>query len=245
MQDLNTILRVINEQCLTSNGTDFDVRNLYLTFSWKKRFSGKRFLFVTQWVYDETDHNDEIKQTEKLLKKLPDGITYTKTDDITQKLPEKAEWGHTVCEWHSTSFVIHVSASYSQAIIRQNNGRKIVVTGNFDKRTMQEAEAFKIRVLSYHSDILDPLFKNGLSQSLTLTNEGFTDFDGRGYNLSAVNMKPLQNEAQRLGLMLAIGEFGEKMIPENEIWFIYSYSSSSICISKHQIQPQVPELNEW
>lgn len=245
MQTFNTILKVINEQCITNNGSDFDVRNLYLTFSWVKKYTGKRFLFVTQWVYEKTEYNDEIRQTEKLLAKLPDGITYTKTDTVTQKLPEKAEQYHTVYERHSTTFLIHVSASYSQSIMRQNNGRKVIVTGNFDKKTMQEADAFKNRVLSSHRDILDTLFRNGFSQSLCLTNEGFTDYDCRGYSLSAVNMKPLQNEAQRLGLMLALGEFGEKMLPENEIWFIDSFSSDSICISRHPIQSQVHSLNEW
>lgn len=246
MQNLNTILKFINKQCFINNGAAFDVQNLYLTFSWTKKYTGKRFLFATQWICEKTENNDGIKQTEKLLAKLPDGITYTKTDTVTQRLPEKAEQYHTVYEWHSTTFSMHVSASYSQAIIRQNIGRKVVVTGIFDKKTMQEADVFKKRILSSHRDILDPLFKNGFSQSLALTNDGFTDYDCRGYSLSAVNMKPLQSEAQRLGLLLALGEFGEEMIPENEIWFIEDCPiNDSISISKCQIHSQVSSLNDW
>lgn len=240
----NEILNLIKRECFEHNGSSFDARDQYLTFCWSKEYTGKKFLFSTKWIYQGTKDKEKIKQAEKILLKLPTGITYTRNDIITEKLPEKASEYMSKYERFTTTFSIHVSAEYSQNVVNQNNGRRIVIIDNFDKQTMENADAFKNLVLTKHSEILEPLFLNGFSKLPCLTNSGFTDYDCRGYSLQSVNMKPLQNESQRLGLMLALGEYGEKFIPNNEYWFIDGHSSDSINISRSQIR-YTPHLNDW
>lgn len=64
------------------------------------------------------------------------------------------------------------------------------------------------------------------SSHFVLTKEGFknlqhSDDDWDYFYFDKVNMKPLQTEEQMLGLMLAICEYSESKIPEDEVWIIY------------------------
>lgn len=247
MQSLDTILKAIKMQCFINNGSAFDVNglSLNLTYSWQKKYCGKKFFFSCHWVYEGVTGIEECHKMKKLLSKLPNGISFTSSDSITQKLPEKATQYHTIYEWHTTTFTIHVSNSYSQSIVNQNKGSKIVCIGNFDSSTMRSAVEFKKKVMTSHREILDPLLKNGFLESLSLTNNGFTDHNCHGYSLQAVNMKPLQNESQRLGLVLALGEYGEQYIPDNEICFIDNLSSDGINISRIQKKTINSNLNDW
>ena len=242
----------IIEQCFINNGYAFDAEHMYFQDDWSKKYYGKEGLFGKKWIYKETLFYDRVEQTEQVLSKLPKGISYTRTDSITQTLPEKPEaWYSTGYENYETTFQIHVSASYSQTIVRQNNGRKFVVLSKFDKKTLQDAEVFKEKVWSTHPEILEPLFTKGYSKSLILTNESFTDFDCRGISFKYVNMKPLQNESQRLGLILALAEYAEKRLSNDEIAFIKRWGDGGnsdydgIGVSIRKIKNSPTHLNDW
>lgn len=250
MQKDNYILKRIILECLRFNGSAFNLGDkFFLQFHWSKVYEAKRLLLGLRWAFENFEGGyEELKKARKLLSELPAGITYQEKDVIGQKISEQriTTFG-TAWESHVTSFTLYVPANYSQMIVNQNNGHRIVIIGYFKNSTWQEAMQFKERVLSYHSQILEPLFNSGFTRSLFLSNDGFTDFYEVDYKLQVVNMKPLQNQAQRLGLMLALRDYGEKWVPNDQIWFVDNGTRDSIYLSqKITLNRQAnSQLNEW
>lgn len=246
----NYILKRIIIECLRNNGAAFTLGDkFFLQFHWSKVYKAKRALFGMRWAFEQFNGNYEgIKEAKKLLSELPIGITYQKKDVITQKLSEqRVKPFGTAWESHVTSFSIYVPTDYSQMIVNQNNGHKIVVIGYFENNIWQDALKFKERVLSSHSQILEPLFDYGFMRGYYLTDDGFTNFDGYGYSLRNVEMQPLQNQTQILGLMLALREYGERFVPYDQIWIIDNGTRESIYFSQI-ISPNSQsnsQLNEW
>ena len=239
MITMDEIYEGIIRGCFINNGCEFDDEKICFDIYWSREKEG---LLGLKWRYEKC--YDEIKRTERLLSKLPNGITYKRTDILLRRY----ESGR---EHYVTKFEIHVSASYSKTIVRQNNGRKFVVLSKFDKKTLHDAEVFKEKVLSTHSEILESLFAEGYSTSHILTNHGFTDFDCRGISLKYVNMKPLQNESQRLGLILALAEYAEQRLSNDEIAFISRWGDGGnsdydgIGVSIRKIKTTPKYLSDW
>jgi len=226
MLTFQEIMKRIRYNCLkNNNGEAFDLNDSYsFSITWEKKYKTTRSLFGSKWVFQEAVHYDEVKKMEGELSKLPNGITYERTDVVTLKLDDSAKDFSALVdldgyEHYRTTFIIHVSAMYAQSMLDFYNGRKYVIGASVPLQIIKKAELFKNKVLSSHREILNQLFKVLLTNH-NLYNNRFEGYDGDSFSFEEIGMKPLQDESQLLGLMLALCEYGESEIPENEIWFI-------------------------
>lgn len=225
MNDTMTILdediKPIKIECLRYCGLEFEFQDtseyygLY-GFNWSESFEKKKTLFGYKLKSKGSTIPNEMIEYETKLKHLPSGITYEKRtveqDSWLDECNPSLKYVN-----YSTKFILHVSESFSQSIMQQYDGSRIVV---WNYPELETALDFKQKILSMHSNILEPLFTNGVLKNLCLTTTGFTNFDCQSYPLSKVKMKPIQSNTQLLGLMIAICEYSERYIPKNEIWSI-------------------------
>ncbi len=67
-----------------------------------------------------------------------------------------------------------------------------------------------------------------------------------GYGLKSVGMKPLPEQYQRLGLILALVEYGQQFLAQGETFVISSYSGSSgVYVKKMNEQNSSNGLKDW
>lgn len=239
-------------ECLKNKGLGFDYEDITSKkeYHWEEQYWTKKGIFRYYWELLATHIPDYMTEYENSLKSLPSGISYERQttkwkDEREEKTPEKC--GNARC-CYRTRFRIHVSEQFSRHVMEQYDGSRLVV---WDCPELKSALDFKNRVLSTHREILETLFTNGVLKSYSLTKSGFTDYDCSGYNLKQVGMKPLQDDTQCLGLMIAICECYLSQIPDDEIWFIEKTNhydgSFDIHVSKIGIPNTAAEesLSEW
>ena len=239
-------------ECLKKGGRGFDYEDIASNkdYCWQEDYFQKKSFFGYKWEFINTRIPDYMIEYENSLKRLPSGISYEKQttmykDERKERNPEKD-----ICaaRCYRTRFLIHVSEKFSQHIMQQYDGSRLVVW-NFPE--LKAALQFKTRVLSMHREILETLFTNGVLKSYSLTKSGFTDYDCSGYGLKQVGMKPLQDDTQVLGLVIAICECYLSQIPDDQIWFIEKTNhydgSFDIHVSKIRIPNIAAEesLSEW
>lgn len=264
MLSYDELLKYITKQCILHNGNAFEIDSsglLSLNFFWSEHYCAKKKLFDYCWVYERTERYDECETAERILSELPKGITYIKDTSVISKLPDITKYKYdgyndrfnVASVLYETRFKILVSELYAKKVVSVSNGSKVIIIGNFDKKTIDDALDFKKIILSSHSEIIEPLFQNGLQRlfgSCYLSNTGLADNEGRGYRLQYVNMKPLSYEYQRLGLTIAIAEYGATFLKQDELYFIDRYidhsesAQNKITITKMKCYSK-KELKDW
>ncbi|MCH5191492.1 MAG: hypothetical protein J1F23_04940 [Oscillospiraceae bacterium] len=239
------LLEQVNLNCHINNASAFEMVVLS-PISWTKKYTAKKIFFSYRWtcVDSYVDSSEKCTEAERLLSKLPKGISYVKNTTITTPLPEKVEPYHTVYEWYSTTYTVIVSEEYSKSIVQKNRDNQVVIATVFDKRTLQEADNFKNIVLNSHTEILDPLFTRGLQPYGCLTNTGFTDYD-HGYSFQTIGMKPLFGEAQRLGLAIALSNYGTPHLKSGQFYYISRFNADAIDIRIRDRASKKDVLKDW
>ena len=239
---LENILKNIKFNCFLNQGRPFDLN--IGPFTYQKKYRGTKFLFFCSWSYDSTTGDDEYNKQKQILRKLPSGISYTENTTITQELPNEPKQYHTVYEWYSSTFVIHVSESYSKKIFASNNGDRIIILSDTTTNTLKSALDFKNKIKTSFSDIIEPLFKE-MERYPTFNNNGFNDYY-HPFKFEYVNMKSLQYDYQRLGLALTLTEYGLSRLTENEMYFIDDNpKTKETCITKRTFKSPPPILRDW
>lgn len=225
MYEYDSLFKEIQINCILNSGNAFDMDSVSTVY-WHKTYRGKKFFFESYWEYVRSESAEKLKEVTDCLSKLPEGITYSERCVKTNQLPECIYPYGIATEQYITEFSIHISKDFSQKIYNKFKGNQIVILADFADETYSRALEFKNKVLSVHPEIIPPLYKNGLCRFSFLSNDGFTNFDS-GYGLALVNMKPLQYDYQRLGLALAVAEYGLNYIEHDQIYVIDTYSTNS------------------
>lgn len=237
----------IIKECLKNGGKGFEYKDSCSTkdYNWEEHFWCKKGFFRYYWGLNKTYFYDHMIEYEKELDELPCGITYEKNttickDEREEKNPKQDLWA--TC-YYKTKYTIHVSESFSQHILNQYDNSRLVV---WERPELQDALNFKDRVMRMHKKILEPLYYNGVRKGYILNKSGFSDLDCHGYSLREVEMKPLQDDIQVLGLMIAICENFLHRIPKDEIWFIEE-GYCGFCIDKMKMIDNASSelLGDW
>ncbi len=218
MIDYESIISKINMQCVAYNGSAFEMSNIIPYVYWSKKYQGKKFLFFCDWVYVESDTH--CVDVERVLRKLPKGIEYKKDTICTQALPAEAKQYYTVYERFKTTYTIVVTEEYSKKFKQDNGTKKVIVSEAFEKETLKLAQEFEKRISSDHPSVIKTLSRSFGSYGI-LSNKGF-DYDG-GTSFLSIGMKPLSCEYQRLGLALALANFGVESLKVNQFYYIERY----------------------
>lgn len=234
-------------ECFKHGERGFDFDNYYsqMEHHWDEIYENKKVLLFRYWELYKKNLPDTMIEFEQYLNSLPSGISFDKQTTVDRDKRKTKNLFARV--YYKTKYSIHVSEGFSQCIIKQYDGSRIII---WNYSELKKALQFKERVLSNHREILEPLFNNGILNKLILTKTGFTDYDCKGYGLNKVGMKPLQDGSQIMGLMIAIIENFSHLIPDDEIWCIDKWehgdSDFDMHISRFSMRPTPQEsLNEW
>ncbi len=236
------LLRRIEFECFIHFGEAFDIQEIptigTLIFEWKTNESSAFIKFRNDITYH---HTEDLIRFEKMLKQLPKGISYTRTDTLVSKEKSAFIW-----KTYHTQLVIHVSKAYANAVFSS----RINIEG-IDKteELINRAKQFAQVIVKKHPDILKELYQSyNLHQNNCFGNTGSYSYNGTSIgrvSYASFGLKSLDEEYQLLGLAIAVAEYGKPHLKDNEYYGISSCSSfSSISIVKPRPDPNA-FLNDW
>lgn len=242
VRNIESILEEVKRNCFLNQGRPFELN--IGEFYWSKKYHGDKLLFMCSWRYVCTEYYEKCNEQKRILKKLPSGITYSENATLIQQLPAKPEQYHTVHERYKSVLSIHVSEAYSRKVFNTHAKDRIIILSDTTNKTLKLALDFKNKIYASHNDILAPLFTE-MQRFGTLTNYGFTDYD-HGFQFERIKMKPLTHDYQRLGLALALTEYGLFHLAEDEMYFITDKPEAETThISKAKIKQALSSLRNW
>lgn len=240
MLSYEQLIQMIDLDCFRNKGKSSFELKPFPTIHWSKSYCAKDYLLLfARWECIKSS-DEQCVEVEKILLNLPIGITYKKETSVITPLPDKVK--NLATEKLITEYTVSVSKEYAEKVFRGSANTKVLVSRVFDSITLQEAERFKNAVLSSHAEVIEILYLQGLPYGL-LENNGFTNYD-TGFTFKSIKMKPLLNEAQRLGVALALTEYGVPFLPEEQFYYISRHSNSIISIAKEKHLSE-PYLNDW
>lgn len=240
-------------ECLRNGGIGFDMTSktkynyIDQDFNWWERFINRKTFFGYKWELSEKSDYflNVLYRYEKELNNLPNGITYEKNTTIIEDGRERFRKGDRYAQVrYNTQFIIHVSEEFSKHINEQYDGSRVFM---WNCPELESALLFKEKVISMHSDILKPLYKDLTNKCLSLS--GVIDVDGfeySGSSFKAYGMKNLKDKTQLLGLLIAIAEASTQWMPHEDIVLVNIYDEpikGSLGYMKFK-EPDIP-LNEW
>lgn len=236
---MEQFLDMIDLECHQRRGEGFERDNLIPPRIVGEHYVQEGMLFLKYWKKDNRkspfdDSDKRLNETIRFLDQLPAGISYYEHTEIIQPLPEKIETYASKYERRRITFIVVVSEEYSRRITSECLDNNVILSNAFSKSALTEANSFCQKIANEHPDILQPLFENGLNSGLSLSNKGFVDCDygWRGCSLSSVGMKDLSSEVQRLGLAMALANYGSSSLNNTEFYYIMRDRNDTIIIKK-------------
>lgn len=257
--NIDLILVQIRNNCFHRGGHGFDIDGR--SFTWWELYRPKKKLFGYVWEQTSSSFDstlEEMKEFERVLKKLPNGISYSKQDtggdkSLPKDVPQKELAGEYI--FYSTKYIIHVSDAYSKKIVASSKKSKTFISNdnNVSKTVISQAKTFKARVQSKYMYIVKDMYEAFEKGNYCLNSRGIgTNYDGANetsLSFSKYEMKNMSETYQVLGFALAITEYGAQYLQDTEFFSLYVESKydHSILISIVGIKQTYPnsELNDW
>lgn len=241
MTEYDITLQNIYRECHINNGNAFELE--ISSVACEKHFRKKNHLFSYEWVHDpllKVEHY--YLEYERELSQLPKGIKLIKNVIVSTPLPDPYfASGNFATERSHISYKVIVSAEFSQKIAHDYRNSKVIVSDIFDRQTCDEAKRFMNRIVVSHNNLLEKLASP--DSYYRVTNTSFSDGEG-GAPFKGMGMKPLSNEAQRLGLALAIADNRSALIPDSAFYFL-ERSDDCILIHMSSRRSQKSNLKDW
>lgn len=227
MYDIDFILYQIKDDCFNNGGCGFDFKGK--SFHWWDCYHSKKRLFSYVWEYETSTRDStlkEMKEYERVLKKLPKGISFSRQDmTVDKSLPNDVPHmeHESVYLHYDIQYIIHVSDDYSKKIVASAGKRRTFITNSeISPKFISQAEDFKSKVQSNYMNIVKDMYNAVKKYYYDLNYLGIGKrFDGcheSEIDFSAYGMKPLSEAYQVLGFALAITEYGAPYLQDTEFF---------------------------
>lgn len=241
MTGYDITLQNIYRECHVNNGNAFELE--ISSGACVKHFRKKKHLFSCEWIHAPLlKEENYYLERERELSQLPKGIKLIKNVIVSTPLPDPYfASDNFATERSHISYKVIVSAEFSQKIAHDYRNSKVIVSDIFDRQTCDEAKRFMNRIVVSHNNLLERLAS--ADGYYLVTNTSFGNGED-GLTFKGMGMKPLSNEAQRLGFALAIADNRSALIPDSAFYFL-ERSDDRIFIHRLSRRSQKSNLKDW